>query len=428
MGENMFTFQNLDRNMARILNKYLCGITSQVDSVNRSFYDAVTINMVLAESYDFIVQKAEIDELLYRNMKIIREGLEHNILNGNLSLFGGLAEVALSVFTVHKRTNYYGKFLNKINILLTDQLSDYMNLKYKKKDTFLESDYDAISGLSGIASYLLLLEGYEEITQEILEFIVLICSYKQLDGVSIPNFCIQNENTGIEFGLVHHDGHINLGLAHGIAGPLVVLSNAYKKGYMVKGQRKIISNILDIYRKFAIVRNKRTYWSGMIPLNEYLSGASELGKTREGWCYGGIAIARALHIAANALNDSTAQRWAEGIITERVKMDLADYELISPTLCHGYAGVLSILVRMARQTEGTVELIKKIETVREKIMGMFDESAIYGFIDIEIREINGEYVKTSEDTCIFLIGSSGVILALLSVYRDSPLLNCHLLI
>lgn len=424
----MFTFQNLDSNMARILNKYLCRITSQADSVNRSFYEAVTINMVLAESYDFIVQKAETDELLYGNMKIVREGLEDNILHGNLSLFGGLAEVALSVFAVHKRTNYYGKFLNQINILLVDQLADYMKLQYKKKDTFLESDYDVISGLSGIVNYLLLLEGYEEITQEILEFIVLICSYKQLDGVSIPNYCIQNENTGTEFSLSHLHGHINLGLAHGIAGPLVVLSKAYKKGYIVKGQREIISNILDIYRKFAIVKNKRTYWSGIIPLNEYLSGAGELGKTREGWCYGGIAIARALHIAADALNDNIAQRWAEGIIVERVQMDLPDYELISPTLCHGYAGILSILVRMARQTEGTVELIKKIETVRKQIVGMFDESSRYGFIDIEIREKNGEFVKTSEDTWIFLIGASGVILALLSVYRDSPLLNCHLLI
>lgn len=428
MSTNRFAFLGLDSHMARILDKYLCQVASGADSVNRSFYDAVAINMVLAESYDYIVQKAEINELIYKNMMIIREGLERNFLQGSLSLFGGLAEVALSVLAVYQRTNHYDKFLNKLNLLLAEQLAAYMTLHFNEKTSLLESDYDAISGLSGIAGYLLLLEGYEEITRETLERIVYICSYTQVDGVSIPNFYVQNETRSAEFGSSDQRGHVNLGLAHGIAGPLAVLSKAYKKGRIVTGQRETISNLIDLYRKFAIFQSQRTCWPGIMTLNEYMSGSCEQGKIREGWCYGGIAIARTLYMAADAINDSTARGWAEGIFAERVRMDLVDYELISPTLCHGYAGVLSILVSMARQTKDNVELAKKIETTSRQIMGMFDDSSKYGFVDVEIREENEEYVRTNEDTCIFLIGASGVILALLSVYRDCPLLNCHLLI
>lgn len=427
MSEQTFLFETIDNEMAVILNKYLNQVRKHASSGSISFYDAVAMNMVIAESYKFIKQKEEMDESVYYNMEIIRRGLEQRVLLGSLSLFGGLTEVALSVYAVNKQTNYYGKFLDKINILLTSQLLELIDFLYQKKEGFKESDFDAISGLSGIFSYLLLLDGYDEITEKVLELIVHICTSKNVNGLSIPNFHIKNDNMDDISKENYPNGYLNLGLAHGIAGPLVVLSKAYKKGVIVEGQREVIFQIIDIYRKFLIVNGQNIYWPGTLSIEGYLTGAREQKKVREGWCYGGIGIARALLIAADAINDDELREWTLEILKRRAQMGIDEFEMISPTLCHGYAGVLSILNRTVQERGGSYQS-KMVETLRNQIFNMFDESSKFGFLDTEIRKNNGEYIKTNGDTCIFLTGASGVILALLSLYNESTLLNSHLLI
>jgi hypothetical protein len=427
VSEYIFKLKAISAETTSILNKYYEQVHKDAISGKISFYDAVTINMVLAEGYPFLDQKAEADELIYHNMEIIRKGLEDNVLYGKLSLFGGLAEVALSVYTVNKQTNNYGKFLDKLNILLTNQLIYLIDSLYHKIDDLREDDYDSISGLSGIASYLLLLEGYDEITEKVLELMVHICSYKNINGIHIPNWHIQSENIDEDSKMSYPRGYLNLSLAHGIAGPLVILSKAYKKGIIIKGQREAILNIVNIYRKFSLVTDKFTYLPGILSLEGYLSGVSEHKKVREGWCYGGIGIARALYIAADALEDHEVRGWAYKIIEERAQMNIEEYDMISPTLCHGYAGILSILAITARERDGVI-VTKRINIVRKQIVSMFNVASKYGFLDIEIRNKNEKYVRTAEDTCIFLIGASGVVLALLSLNHESTLLDSHLLI
>ncbi|OWT47261.1 lanthionine synthetase C family protein [Bacillus sp. K2I17] len=428
MKKNIFIFKVIDNELSKILHKYFEKVQIDTLTGNITFYKAVTMNMVIAECYRFIESKSIADELIYNNMKIIRKGLMENTLIGEMALFGGLTEVALSVYTVNKHTGNYEKFLEKINMLLTSKLLSKMDNLNKKIQSLEEVDYDVISGLSGVTSYLLLLGRYEEITKRALELLVHICSYKNINGNVIPNWHIHQKNLDIENRTNYPNGYINLGLAHGIAGPLVILSKAYKNGIIVKGQKEAILNIINLYNKYSIRSEGYTYWPMILSFEEYLSEVKEKTNVRDGWCYGGIGIARAIFIASNALMDNKMQEWAYKIIEERAKMGIEEYNLISPTLCHGYAGVLSILANTIREKEESLLIKQRIDHIRKKIISMFDEASKYGFIDVELRMDDGKYILDKQDTYLFISGASGIILALLSLYHESTSLDTHLLI
>ena len=138
-------------------------------------------------------------------------------------------------------------------------------------------------------------------------------------------------------------------------------------------------------------------------------------------------MARALLIAGNSIEDKAVSEWAFHIIEEKAKCDISDYNLISPTLCHGYAGVLSVFTRTLCDCE-SIYIKNQIVHLKNKIEMQFAPSSKYGFPDVEIRSKDGRQILTKTDTNKFLIGASGVILALLSTFHNDSLLDSHLLI
>lgn len=416
-----------DDKLTEVVEKYLNQIHKEYLNKSISFHQAVISNAVIAESYEFIGDKANVDEIIYSNMKIIRNGIEENILDGNLALFGGLSEAALSIYTVYNKTNYYKTFLDQVNDLLVNELIGTMEGIKKHLEDLMESDYDVISGLSGIASYLLLIDGYENSVKEIFKILISICGNKKINGKDMPKWHIKSSNLDEETRANYPEGYLNLGLAHGIAGPLSILSKGYKKGIIVEGQKEAILSIIKEYKTFAYLLDGSYYWDKQLGVKDYWEQFKKCDKAREGWCYGNIALARILSIACEAIENKAIKEWADEIIEEKAKRGINEYNLISPTLCHGYAGVMSIFSQIEIRGRSP-SIINIIDTIREKIYTMFESTSKYGFFDIEIRSLNGCYIITKEDENKFLIGAGGVVLALLESYEKGIFLNTHLLI
>ena len=143
-------------------------------------------------------------------------------------------------------------------------------------------------------------------------------------------------------------GHLNLGMAHGIAGILALLSGAMRAGIQVEGHAKAVSELCATFDRYRQGSSACPWWPAMISLSEYNHGtANPERQARPSWCYGTPGHARAQQLAGLALGDQERMRVAEralaGCVLDRQVTGL----LTDASLCHGWAGVVQALWRAA---------------------------------------------------------------------------------
>ncbi len=98
------------------------------------------------------------------------------------------------------------------------------------------ADYDLFYGLTGIGAYLLRTDPGSSALGHVLEYLVALTQPHTLHGSDRPGWWVRHDPLR-----THSDrfpgGHANLGTAHGIAGPLLLLAKALRAGNEVAGHR-----------------------------------------------------------------------------------------------------------------------------------------------------------------------------------------------
>ncbi len=125
------------------------------------------------------------------------------------------------------------------------------------------------------------------------------------------------------------------------------------------------------------------------------------------WCYGDFMIIYALSEAADTLNNHELKFFVDKSLEEYDRSGI-EIDLLSPTLCHGYAGTLLILKKL--QLKKNTEVLQRLYlSLYEKLKLSYDEQSKFGFTDIE------EYLgnKWSMNKYSLLSGNSGIYLTLL---------------
>ncbi|WP_322976551.1 lanthionine synthetase C family protein [Clostridium kluyveri] len=217
-------------------------------------------------------------------------------------------------------------------------------------------------------------------------------------------------------------GHIiNLGLSHGITGPLAALTIALKEGIEIRGQYESIKKILKNLKMFSFMDNKENiYWLGRVKFEKYIGlEQSNNYKSRASWCYGAPGIARVMYLAGETINDKDSTLIAIKSLEAICKMDENEWKLESPTFCHGYSGLLAIIQAMYIDTNNNIfgNTRKKI---LDKIISLYNKNALLGFYNIDVDEKNyfkKEYQLVKSNNIFLLSGSIGVILTLLSLIK-----------
>lgn len=193
------------------------------------------------------------------------------------------------------------------------------------------AEFDLIRGLTGFGALLLTRAGSPLLLQEVLTCLVTLACPLDVDGWTLPGWWSldspgHDELTG---------GHGNNGMAHGISGPLALLSIAARCGIQVAGQ----ADAIEVFARW-LERLGDHYW---ITLNEF--SGRELAPTppqRPSWCYGDLGIARALQLAGIAVGDPARRQAAEDLAMAALT-DAARLSLITDaSLCHGWAGLLTV--------------------------------------------------------------------------------------
>ncbi|MBR8662876.1 lanthionine synthetase C family protein [Bacillus paralicheniformis] len=330
------------------------------------------------------------------------------------SLFSGTAGIAFSIRIASMRGLYYSKLQKSLDRFLYDQLDEILtNLNFKTNYEMF--DYDVMEGLAGIANYLFIIENdptSEKYLKKILTYFVSLSGYKEFSGEKIPNWHIKNEFLFSDSEKeTYKNGILNVGLSHGIPGPLIILSKAYKRGILVKGHLEAIKRIA-----YDLVKLKNQYdnnWGGMIDVQQYFNQECPLRlPTRSAWCYGTPGTAFSLLTAAEALNDRELSE-----IAKQAMKDLIGNEqkIFSPSFCHGYAGISYLYKRFYEKT-GVQEFDNESKRLKSKTQEFFDFLNPFGYCDIEIKD----NYKLKLNSIGLLQGVAGILLSLLSFEENSP--------
>ncbi|MGQ0839639.1 lanthionine synthetase LanC family protein [Actinokineospora sp.] len=199
-------------------------------------------------------------------------------------------------------------------------------------------------------------------------------------------------------------GHANLGLAHGVSGPLILLATTMIHGVTVPGQPEAIDQVDAFIGRWCCGTRTRPWWPGMISAREWRTGTvDQPGPQRPSWCYGTPGLARARQLAALALDLPQRKVRAEAALAGCVTDDTQLAQLGDDSLCHGWAGLVHTTVRAAADAGGDSELARVVPGLERRW-----------------RQHRTQARPQLSDRHGMLEGSTGIALARHSIERAGP--------
>jgi hypothetical protein len=219
---------------------------------------------------------------------------------------------------------------------------------------------------------------------------------------------------------VHHDwipgstdesGHLNTGMAHGIAGPLALLSTALTVDVVVPDQHTAIERLAVLLDGLTAHDDAGPYWPSTFSIEELSGDRPPRSRKRDAWCYGTLGIGRAMYLAGVALDDPTMRKNAAEIVLKALER-ATDVHITDMSLCHGWAGLLHIGQLMAWDT-GDPAFAAVARKVAHHITRAFDLDAPFGYDN----PIAGKEPMSRPG---FLEGAAGIGLALHAYATDTP--------
>jgi lantibiotic biosynthesis protein len=237
----------------------------------------------------------------------------------------------------------------------------------------------------------------------------LVALSRETEG--LPRWHTPAEASGGWMRSTYPEGHLNCGLAHGIPGPLALLSLAKLQGTAVPGLEEAIDRIADWLTAHCVRDAWGVNWPSAVPLirsdDRLIPGEHEgLAGTHAGWCYGSPGVARALWLAGRARKNSVYSGLALDAMRAVIGRTPEARGLSSPALCHGLAGLLCITMRFRNEFRDAA-LTSFGRTVCRAIMDMYEPETLLGY---RTTEPGGGRI----DQAGLLDGAPGVAMVLLA--------------
>lgn len=278
--------------------------------------------------------------------------------------------------------------------------------------------FDVIVGLAGAGRYLLS-RTQSAPCRRALETLLSALVYLSEEGAdAVPHWHTTFPHATDNLRRFYPDGHVNLGMAHGIPGPLALLSLAASQGVEVSGQREAIVRIADRMVKaqcsdewgigFPVAAPILTACkeSTSADLHNIRANANGAAPARAAWCYGPPGVARALWLAGVASGRSEYRDLAVAAMAAVFARPIPNRRIDAPTLCHGVAGLLQITLRFARDGAGEI-FSTAAQQLTAQLLDAHEPDSRFGY-----RDLKPQGQRT--DNPGLLEGAAGVALVLLA--------------
>ncbi|SEH01159.1 Lanthionine synthetase C-like protein [Nonomuraea solani] len=255
--------------------------------------------------------------------------------------------------------------------------------------------YDVVEGLSGLGRLVL---AYGD--TEPLSYLIALTEPREVAGGTVPGWLVSHAPIR---GGPDGDGHFNLGLAHGIPGPLALLAIAHREGVRLPGQEEAIERVADWLLGWTDGRS----WPPTVTFHHELARThTHALPPRPAWCYGTAGVARALFLAGTALDRPDWRRAAIRALRETLALPWDAWGMVDAGLCHGWAGMLHATYTVGRDS-GDETLLAAADGLAGRIVAAYADDAPFGF-----RYSATGGVEVSPDRVGLLEGAAGIALAL----------------
>jgi lantibiotic biosynthesis protein len=337
----------------------------------------------------------------------------HEIPMTRPALLGGTSGLALVLESFHRQEPRY----RRARAVLHEQVAEQvLSWTWRRPGVGVAvEDYDLVSGAAGILGALVSMDApgacVDRAIAQLLGYLVWLAEVdtpgQERWFVSPPHFYHE------EYHRWSPHGYVDLGLAHGVPGPVAALSLAWQAGYRIDGQREAIERL----SRWLLVQRLPDPWGPHWPNDVAVRGPEPPARgegthLRPAWCYGDPGVAAALWLAGSALQDEGLCRTAVESLEGVFRRPFEGHRLISPTICHGIGGLLVISLRVAARSRS--------ETIRQEIpklvAKLLDTCRHDVPLGVQDQEVPGNFV----DDPGFLTGAAGVALVLLTASTSTP--------
>jgi lantibiotic biosynthesis protein len=318
------------------------------------------------------------------------------------SLYAGLAGLGFAAVMLAAGRPRYDRFLTAVDRALLPAVAADIGRLDRGPGGCAVSQFDLISGLSGVGAYLLTRRQDPEAERTLRALLGCLVRLLAVDREP-PRWHTPPDHLDQDQRAWYPDGNLNCGLAHGLPGPLALLAISLREGVAVDGARETLRGAAGWLAEHRRDDQWGPNWPNAVPLVPGRAHSPPLA--RASWCYGAPGLARALWLAGQALDDDASRQLAVAAMRAALARPPDQRGLSSPTFCHGTAGLLQITAGFARDT-GLADLAEATATLTADLLEWFEPRSLLGYRDVEP---GGARV----DQPGLLSGAPGVALALL---------------
>ncbi|MGN9911114.1 lanthionine synthetase C family protein [Phytohabitans sp. LJ34] len=270
------------------------------------------------------------------------------------------------------------------------------------------SEYDLINGLTGLGAYLIHRHHDHPLLREILAYLVRLTRPIRVDTRTLPGWWATGSPDRRQSPR-WHGGHTGFGMAHGIAGPLALLSVTMRRGIIVLGHQDAIHTICAWLDQWRTGPDRNPWWPDVIGRDDLAARTTAHGAPhRPSWCYGTPGIARAQHLAAIATNDWQLAELAEHALIGCLTDDRQLAQITDPGLCHGWAGLVHT-ARCAAADTGSRDLANAAETAASRMCDYLrrhsaptDDGLLAGATGVALIDAAVASTRPRWDTCLLV--------------------------
>lgn len=373
------------------------------------FVNEFQLGQIKKETYDDVllfcaeILKAPVLEAYQEDIKSIvmdiLNDLKEDIYKGNteklfyMGSYKGIGNIAFSLSILNDKGMKLAQFQTYFDDLIEEYYESHISLYYEKPTAPIL--YDTIYGLSGLLNYYLDNRKDQKCTIEGLMKYLISLTGKNESGIinyfimELPPYAI-NGSESVPY--------LDFGMAHGILGPLIVMSKAKNQGFYADGIDEAIQILFNLYQDYTVqAENKILKFPVQLGVKEYEEKTAKRLSFNCGWCYGNGSIVLGLMRSAQYCGSGDEYEYYKEALLNILYEPIEQQGLDEPIICHGYASVLMLQMSAYFQTND----IRFLETLDKNV-----------YIALKCHE---EYWGKTEYRTEYsmLEGANGVMLALL---------------
>ncbi|MFD4863968.1 lanthionine synthetase C family protein [Streptomyces sp. NPDC058412] len=333
------------------------------------------------------------------------EPLQHH------GLFAGTSGLLLALTDVTRDEPRFRPSLDR----LADQLAEQVLAAppHRTERAVSDLDYDLVTGAAGTLAQLSSVpepsERVGEAAAVLADYLIWLTGPAETEGTPHRWLITPAYYPPVgDYLAKYPHGYLNLGVSHGVPGVAAALAAAWAAGNRRPGHLEAVTALSRWIRAQADTDAHGPLWSDGTPVDEHGHEVSAgCVHDRIAWCYGTFGVAGALLTVAAATGDDELR--AEAVTAfEGALARLGDLRPLSPTLCHGLAGLVMLTLEFAPWSTTARERLPELVG---DLLDRHEPDRPLGFADLE------EPGKPVDDPGL-LTGAAGVALTLLAATGD----------